>query len=99
MKEGLVRGLRLLARLLEKQVKGVGLHVRAQQLLTERRPRVHEDHRASEELADHERRVEDARVQRALERWRAFIEPNDGLEAATATVPDAAALNEYEGLE
>lgn len=40
-----------------------------------------------------------ARVQRALERWRAFIEPNDGLEAATATVPDAAALNEYEGLE
>ncbi|MDT9600973.1 DUF448 domain-containing protein [Sphingosinicella rhizophila] len=33
-----------------------------------------------------------ARVRHALDRWRAFIEPNDGV-AATARTPDASAVN------
>lgn len=32
-----------------------------------------------------------ARVRHALDRWRAFIEPNDGVTAATAGTPDASA--------
>jgi hypothetical protein len=38
-----------------------------------------------------------ARVERALRRWRAFIGPDDGLSAATAELPGASAMNEYEG--
>jgi predicted RNA-binding protein YlxR (DUF448 family) len=37
------------------------------------------------------------RVEQALSRWRAFIEPNDGLSPAAATAPDAAARMEFEG--
>jgi predicted RNA-binding protein YlxR (DUF448 family) len=40
-----------------------------------------------------------ARVERALQRWRAFIEPNDGLSAATADTPGASAMDVNEGLE
>lgn len=40
-----------------------------------------------------------ARVERALNRWRAFIEPNDGLKAASAGLPGASALNGHEGIE
>jgi hypothetical protein len=39
-----------------------------------------------------------ARVGHALARWRAFIEPNDGLSAGTAApTPDASAVNGLEG--
>ncbi len=40
-----------------------------------------------------------ARVRHALDRWRAFIGPNDGLSAATADTPGASAMNVNEGLE
>jgi hypothetical protein len=39
------------------------------------------------------------RVERALNRWRAFIDLDDGLSAATAKTPDASAMNVNEGLE
>jgi predicted RNA-binding protein YlxR (DUF448 family) len=38
-----------------------------------------------------------ARVQRALDRWRAFIGPNAGLGAVTAGAPDATAVDVNEG--
>jgi predicted RNA-binding protein YlxR (DUF448 family) len=38
-----------------------------------------------------------ARVRHALDRWRAFIGPNAGLSAATASAPDAAAVDVNEG--
>ena len=40
-----------------------------------------------------------ARVRHALDRWRAFIGPNDGLSAAPADMPDASAMDVSEGLE
>ena len=40
-----------------------------------------------------------ARVGHALDRWRAFIGPNDGLGAATADSSGASAVNLNEGLE
>ena len=38
-----------------------------------------------------------ARVRHALDRWRAFIGPNEGQFAATAGPPDASAVDGYEG--
>jgi uncharacterized protein len=38
-----------------------------------------------------------ARVRHALDRWRAFIEPSDGLNAATAGTPGASAVDVNEG--
>ncbi len=38
-----------------------------------------------------------ARVRHALDRWRAFIEPNEGQIAATAGSPDASAVDVNEG--
>jgi uncharacterized protein len=38
-----------------------------------------------------------ARVRHALDRWRAFIGPSDGLSAATAGTPDASAVDVNEG--
>jgi hypothetical protein len=38
-----------------------------------------------------------ARVRHALDRWRAFIGPNAGLSPATASAPDAAAVDVNEG--
>lgn len=39
-----------------------------------------------------------ARVRHALDRWRAFIGPNAGLSAATATAPGTAAVDVNEGI-
>ncbi len=39
-----------------------------------------------------------ARVRHALDRWRAFIGPNAGLSAATATAPGASAMDVNEGI-
>ena len=38
-----------------------------------------------------------ARVSHALDRWRAFIGPNEGLSAASVATPDASAVDGYEG--
>jgi predicted RNA-binding protein YlxR (DUF448 family) len=38
-----------------------------------------------------------ARVSHALDRWRAFIGPNQGLEAASAATPSVSAVDGYEG--
>ena len=40
-----------------------------------------------------------ARVRHALDRWRTFIEPSEGLSAAAAGTPGASAMDVSEGLE